>query len=774
VSDGGDVRTIGPYRLIVKLGQGAMGEVWRALDTRLDRNVAIKLLPSALAADPERRARMLREAKAAAAVPHPNVVTLHDIGSDGGEDYLVMELVEGRTLAELLRERKPELREALELTIGVADALAAAHKQGILHRDVKAANVMVTRDGRVKVLDFGLARLRAAVSVPAVPSAASGKLSVHTLDATLPSQGGSLAETREGTMLGTPAYFSPEQVQGRLPDEKSEIFSLGVLAYELLAGRNPFEATNFDELCAKIVCCDPAPLDVPEPLRTVVLKSLAFEPAERHADMQTFAAALHHARDVLFAPKSRRRWPWILAAALVAALAATAVVLIATRRHAQSPADRYITQAIDEYDLFYNDKAIASLRAAMKVAPDDPRPYAYLVLMGYADDVETLRAASSAAERMAHAKKKRDRSLVDAAVTLVRDGPAAARTALGAPGRDRELQFWSAELAFKAGAWDDALAGYDALLAEKTPRFRGRIYDHDVAVLLWRDRVADAVPIGEAYAQAFPGEADAVGTQSTVYAAAGRLDEALDLANEAVSLNRSEDTLAGLAKVHALRGELSEAEKLYRGSIDAAPAYRRPLRRAALAIVLLMEDRATDARDAVSACLPGGEDANERTVSICLFVAGLTDDHLAETVIPLLMQRTRVPPPAVPYGRPAALAALLDAKRRHEDHLLSDEEAAGDLYVAYHLPFGSSLPSRIRAEGRIASGDARHAIPLLVSSRRADVPALLTLATAYAAAASPGKARETIDRLRTAWPHADHDTPMLTRAQALAASLPSE
>jgi eukaryotic-like serine/threonine-protein kinase len=285
----GEGRQIGPYRLIVRLGAGAMGEVWRALDTRLGRSVAIKVLPSTFTGDPERRARMLREARAAAGVPHANVVTLFDIGSDGGEDYLVMELVEGRTLAERLREGPIELAEALDIVAGVADALAAAHKRGVLHRDVKAANVMLTPAGQVKVLDFGLAKLRAGAAAPAAadPARAARRSAPHevALDTTVPSQGGSLDETQEGTLLGTPAYFSPEQAQGRLPDEKSEIFSLGVLAYEMIAGQSPFVGGTFDALCESILRCQPPPLEAPPAVREVVDRALRLDPGERFADM---------------------------------------------------------------------------------------------------------------------------------------------------------------------------------------------------------------------------------------------------------------------------------------------------------------------------------------------------------------------------------------------------------------------------------------------------------------------------------------------------------
>ena len=215
----GDV--IGPYRLLAPIGRGAMGEVWRARDERLDRLVAVKLLPADLAADPERRARMLREARAAAAIAHGNVVTLYDIVQAEGRDVLVMELVDGHTVAELLRrDGAPPLRRRLSWLLALADALKAAHGRGILHRDIKAANVMVTVAGR----DQG-ARLRAgqAGAATAVVGAETVRdpaplSDTASVDDTIVATGTSSSEyaTRAGTLLGTPMYMAPEQIAGAL------------------------------------------------------------------------------------------------------------------------------------------------------------------------------------------------------------------------------------------------------------------------------------------------------------------------------------------------------------------------------------------------------------------------------------------------------------------------------------------------------------------------------------------------------------------------------
>jgi eukaryotic-like serine/threonine-protein kinase len=258
---------VGPYRLVSQLGKGAMGEVWRARDERLDRYVALKLLPAELADDPERRARMLREARAAAAIRHANVVTLFDIEEGQGGDILVMELVEGRTLSDVLRkDGRPALEVALRWIEEVADALTAAHTRGILHRDIKAANIMVTPEGGIKVLDFGLAKLEgdsasASISMRRVATEAvaldetmpsgSGTADV-ALDATQASNVAASYQTHAGSLLGTPLYMAPEQIAGSPTDVRSEVFSVGVLAYELLNGKPPYTATTMEELFRQI------------------------------------------------------------------------------------------------------------------------------------------------------------------------------------------------------------------------------------------------------------------------------------------------------------------------------------------------------------------------------------------------------------------------------------------------------------------------------------------------------------------------------------------
>lgn len=445
-------RLIGPFRLLSILGRGAMGEVWRARDERLDRLVALKLLPRHKAS-PERRARMVREAKAAAAIPHRNVVTLYDIVSaDGlgdGEDVLVMELVEGRTLAAAIREDGPlDADRALEIVAELADALAFAHQRGVLHRDIKSANVMLASDGAVRVLDFGLAKLLGGDELPA-PSPAldrpsdlerSGPVALdetvdvadsapvigETMLAVSPSVSASdPLMTQDGQLLGTPLYMAPEQLAGEPPSESSEIFSVGVVAYELLAGSPPFSGADFDDLCDKVLGEEPPPLPagIDREIAAIVETALAKEPGDRFADMAALRDRLRATIERRRA-RPRRRWPLLAGALVVCALAGAAGIwwprdadTVARDAAAERPGDQYVAQALREYNLFYNQKAAASLRAAARVDPDHPRIYSYAILFGVAAGQELDRALAEARRiRREGQLGDRDRALLDAAI----------------------------------------------------------------------------------------------------------------------------------------------------------------------------------------------------------------------------------------------------------------------------------------------------------------------------------------------------------------------
>ncbi|HEV8608604.1 MAG TPA: serine/threonine-protein kinase, partial [Thermoanaerobaculia bacterium] len=219
-----DGTRLGPYELVAPIGVGGMGEVYRAKDTRLDRTVAVKVLPAHLSASAESRQRFEREAKTISQLSHPHICALYDVGHQDGVEFLVMEYLEGETLSERLLKGPLSFDQVLRYGIEIADALDKAHRQGIVHRDLKPGNVMVTKSG-VKLLDFGLAKAL-------VPSAASSDLTA------LPTQAAPV--TREGTILGTIQYMAPEQLEGRDADARTDIFALGCLLYEMATAKKAF------------------------------------------------------------------------------------------------------------------------------------------------------------------------------------------------------------------------------------------------------------------------------------------------------------------------------------------------------------------------------------------------------------------------------------------------------------------------------------------------------------------------------------------------------
>src|SRR5450755_2089947 len=259
--------TLGHYHILGKIGAGGMGEVYRARDSKLGREVALKVLPPDMARDPERLARFQREARAVAALNHPHIVTIYSVEELDGVHFLTMELVEGQSLDRRISETGLPFDQIVEIASALADSLAAAHEKGIVHRDLKPANVMVTGDGRVKVLDFGLAK--------DVSAEKSG-------DATLTSAG----HTQAGMVMGTPAYMSPEQISGRVLDHRTDIFSLGVLLHEMATGKRPFEGTSSAELVSSILRDTPPSVtdvrpDLPSDLARIVRRCLEKDPRHR-------------------------------------------------------------------------------------------------------------------------------------------------------------------------------------------------------------------------------------------------------------------------------------------------------------------------------------------------------------------------------------------------------------------------------------------------------------------------------------------------------------
>jgi eukaryotic-like serine/threonine-protein kinase len=276
---------LGSYEILAPIGAGGMGEVYRAHDTKLGRDVAIKVLPEAVAHDPERLSRFQREAKVLASLNHSNIGTIYGLEQGNGTSYLVMELVSGENLAErITRDGALEVGEALTIAQQIAEALEAAHEKGIVHRDLKPANVKVTPEGTVKVLDFGLAK--ALSDEPASEDVSKSP----TL---------SMAATRQGVILGTAAYMAPEQAKGKTVDRRADVWAFGAVLYEMLTGQQAFHGEDVTEILAAVVRAEPdwnrLPANTPAAIRTLLRRCLAKDVRQRLQHIGEARFALEHA-----------------------------------------------------------------------------------------------------------------------------------------------------------------------------------------------------------------------------------------------------------------------------------------------------------------------------------------------------------------------------------------------------------------------------------------------------------------------------------------------
>ncbi len=333
---------LGPYEILAPIGAGGMGEVYRARDARLGRDVAVKVLPPEFADDSQRRSRFEQEARSASALNHPNIVAVYDIGSAPSGLFVAMELVDGKTLRDALEAGRLPLSRVLEISLQLASGLARAHGAGIVHRDLKPENVMLTKDGFVKILDFGLAKIMAA-----------GDSETSNLPTAIPTK------TSAGTVMGTAGYMSPEQASGKSADFRSDQFSFGTILYEMGTGKRPFQRPTAAQTMSAIIQEDPEPIGaanpkIPAPLRWIVERCLAKEPESRYASTTDLARDIKNIRDHIseasvssesrpgiVAPKAPRKRGLRVAAAAALLLAAIALGMVVQKRISHRPPPSY-------------------------------------------------------------------------------------------------------------------------------------------------------------------------------------------------------------------------------------------------------------------------------------------------------------------------------------------------------------------------------------------------------------------------------------------------
>src|SRR5271169_5589035 len=361
---------LGPYEIVSPLGAGGMGEVYRARDTRLDRTVAIKILPAHLSDNAEAKQRFDREARAISSLNHPNICTLHDVGHQDGIDYLVMEYLEGQTLAERLLKGALPLEQVLKYGSEICEGLEKAHKTGVIHRDLKPGNIMLTKAG-AKLMDFGLAK----ATMDGTPSSSSLTMTLSRPSAEQPL-------TEKGTIVGTFQYMSPEQIEGKEADVRSDVFAMGAVLYEMATGKRAFTGKTQGSLVAAILAAEPQPISTLQPmtppaLDRVVATCLAKDPEERFQTAHDLKLQLKWmaeggSKAGIPAPlaaqrKIRERMLWAVVALLVAGCAVLAAIL------RQSTPERQVLHAYIPAPAKVEFAFVGDRTAPLAISPDGTR-----------------------------------------------------------------------------------------------------------------------------------------------------------------------------------------------------------------------------------------------------------------------------------------------------------------------------------------------------------------------------------------------------------------
>jgi eukaryotic-like serine/threonine-protein kinase len=583
------------YEIVARLGAGGMGEVWRAADSRLQRDVAIKILPSTGADAPLLRERFVREARAASALAHPNIITIHEINAADGLEFIVMEYVRGETLADVLERGPLTVSRAVEYARQVAAALEAAHDAGIVHRDLKPGNVMIAASGQVKVLDFGIAKR--------VSSAAAEANS--TTEAAL---------TVLGESIGTPAYMSPEQALGDPVDARSDVYSFGVVLYQMLTGRLPYQGTTKLSLVRQIVHEPPMPLRTPAPhvpggLVSIVDRCLVKDPAGRYAsggplrdDLRRCAAQLPAADPdapeaetrSLPVPPARVRARTIPVRAAAIAVAAVLLMLVAWARgpslvqwlrtqatpQAQLPdadasAPELYSRAVEDLRLYYRegnvDRAIARLDRSLVLKSPYPSAearlsVAYLRKNGFSADPEWQKRAKAHAERAIGASDQLAIAHIAHGAVMALAGRLDEAAAAYQKAETLEPANW--ELLWRLG--DLAIARKDAAAAEQHYR-RATVsapqewepHARLGAFLYQQGRYPQAIASFERMRELAPDHSRAYSNLAAAYHQLGRTDEAAQVLQHALEIAPDSLTYSNLGTYLYFQGKYPEAVRAF-------------------------------------------------------------------------------------------------------------------------------------------------------------------------------------------------------------------
>jgi TolB-like protein/Tfp pilus assembly protein PilF len=614
-------RILGHYRIVEKLGEGGMGVVYLAHDTRLGRNVALKLLPKEALQNPDSLVRFEREAKVVAALSHPNIVTLYAVEEEQNIRFLTMELVDGKTLDQLIPATGLDSIELLRLAVPLADAVAAAHQRGITHRDLKPGNVMVTRDGRVKVLDFGLAKLFAEDSTQ-----------LHGLpNETL---------TREGRVVGTLAYMAPEQLQGKPLDARVDVFALGVVLFEMATGARPFQGQNSADLISAVLRDQPPQArrlkpDLPAGVGDVIMRCLEKAPDARYASAGEVRDALTQAQQQLASEEILRRantratawvplgrwlgagraWRWMAAAAGVGALAALGWLVAArprAERAAPAPAAATGPPAIvvlplrnytGEPEYFVDGVTDGVISALARIS--GVRVISRQSAMHYKGSTKLLPeiAKELHVDYILEGSVERAEDRVALSVSLLRADPEEQLWSEKLERPAREVLALQAELARRvAGVTRVPMSAGESARLASTRAVSPEVYEFYLQGLFLTDQMTDegirrgqtyferAIELDPAFAPAHAALADSFAIQGYLYADpnAARA-KAETLARKAMELDPdSAEAHATLAYIrHFFLWDWSVAESEYRRAIELNPNYA-PARRRYWALLELL------------------------------------------------------------------------------------------------------------------------------------------------------------------------------------------